>query len=217
MQSPVLRSGGTVDAFTPQLASPRKGRGHSALSGTQTAAPQFGQGSPQCPSMETARQTVRPVSKGRKRSDNQPPGTEASVSLLGVQISTGGRSNPCSRSAFCMYEIDKRKPLIQLGPRRPVLAASARAGAGGMQAEVVRTGGEAPAPPSFSVTPPIPAGPDDLFEDATAKAGSISSSSSATTRIANIIESNGSGIVVFDYDNDGYMDSSSPIPARWQA
>jgi len=64
---------------------------------------------------------------------------------------------------------------------------------------------QAPAP-TFTVTPPIQAGPDDLFEDATAKAGINFVQQFCDTRIANIIESNGSGIVVFDYDNDGNMD-----------
>ncbi len=61
-------------------------------------------------------------------------------------------------------------------------------------------------PASFTVTPPIPAGPDDLFEDTTAKAGITFVQQYCDDRIANILESNGSGFVVFDYDNDGYMD-----------
>ncbi len=61
-------------------------------------------------------------------------------------------------------------------------------------------------PLSFSVTPPIPAGADDLFEDVTAKAGITFVQQFCDDRIANILESNGSGVVVFDYDNDGYMD-----------
>jgi hypothetical protein len=60
--------------------------------------------------------------------------------------------------------------------------------------------------PPFSVTPPIAAGPDDLFEDVTAKAGITFVQQFCDTRIANILESNGSGFVVFDYDNDGFMD-----------
>ena len=61
-------------------------------------------------------------------------------------------------------------------------------------------------PPPFSLTPPIPAGTDDLFEDVTAKAGIDFVQQFCDDRIANILESNGSGVVVFDYDNDGYMD-----------
>jgi hypothetical protein len=61
-------------------------------------------------------------------------------------------------------------------------------------------------PPPFSVTPPIPAGADDLFEDVTAKARIDFVQQFCDDRIANILESNGSGVVVFDYDNDGYMD-----------
>ena len=60
--------------------------------------------------------------------------------------------------------------------------------------------------PSFTVTPPIPAGPEDLFEDVTARAGIKFVQQYCDDRIANILESNGSGVVVFDYDNDGYMD-----------
>ena len=65
---------------------------------------------------------------------------------------------------------------------------------------------EAGRPPPFSVTPPIPAGADDLFEDVTAKARIDFVQQFCDDRIANILESNGSGVVVFDYDNDGYMD-----------
>ena len=65
---------------------------------------------------------------------------------------------------------------------------------------------DAAQPPSFSVTPPIPAGANDLFEDVTAKARIDFVQQFCDDRIANILESNGSGVVVFDYDNDGYMD-----------
>ena len=62
---------------------------------------------------------------------------------------------------------------------------------------------DAARPPSFSVTPPIPAGANDLFEDVTAKARIDFVQQFCDERIANILESNGSGVVVFDYDNDG--------------
>ena len=61
-------------------------------------------------------------------------------------------------------------------------------------------------PPPFTVTPPIPAGADDLFEDVTARAGIDFVQQFCDDRIANILESNGTGVVVFDYDNDGRMD-----------
>ncbi|HTL66821.1 MAG TPA: CRTAC1 family protein [Lacunisphaera sp.] len=66
--------------------------------------------------------------------------------------------------------------------------------------------GEVARPPSFTVTPPIPAGADDLFEDVTARAKIDFVQQFCDDRIANILESNGSGIAVLDYDNDGYMD-----------
>jgi hypothetical protein len=65
---------------------------------------------------------------------------------------------------------------------------------------------DTPRPPSFSVTPPIVPGANDLFEDVTAKAGIDFVQQFCDDRIANILESNGSGMVVFDYDNDGYLD-----------
>jgi hypothetical protein len=61
-------------------------------------------------------------------------------------------------------------------------------------------------PPPFSVTAPIRAGANDLFEDVTAGARINFVQQFCDDRIANILESNGSGVVVFDYDNDGYMD-----------
>jgi hypothetical protein len=68
----------------------------------------------------------------------------------------------------------------------------------------------------LAVTPPIPAGPNDLYEDVTAKAGITFVQQFCDTRIANIIESNGSGAVVLDYDNDGLMDiylvNAGPLP-----
>ena len=61
-------------------------------------------------------------------------------------------------------------------------------------------------PEPFNVTAPIRAGEGDLFEDVTATAGIDFVQQFCDDRIANILESNGSGIVVFDYDNDGYVD-----------
>jgi len=70
------------------------------------------------------------------------------------------------------------------------------------------TGDDRPveAPNEFAVTPPIPAGPNDLYEDVTAKAGIQFVQQYCDTRIANIIESNGSGAAILDYDRDGFMD-----------
>ena len=65
---------------------------------------------------------------------------------------------------------------------------------------------DAARPPPFSVTPPIRADASDLFEDVTAKARIDFVQQFCDDRISNILESNGSGVVVFDYDNDGYMD-----------
>ena len=59
---------------------------------------------------------------------------------------------------------------------------------------------------ALSVTPPVVAGPDDLFEDVTAKAGIRFVNQFCDSRIANIIESNGSGACWLDYDGDGLMD-----------
>ena len=64
----------------------------------------------------------------------------------------------------------------------------------------------APATPLRQPTGPIEAKPGDLFEDVTKQAGIDFVHQFAHQRIANIILSNGAGGVVFDYDNDGYMD-----------
>jgi hypothetical protein len=55
-------------------------------------------------------------------------------------------------------------------------------------------------------TPPIAANTNDLFEDVTQRAGIDFTHQFCHRRIANILLSNGSGGVVFDYDNDGLMD-----------
>ncbi len=60
--------------------------------------------------------------------------------------------------------------------------------------------------PSLATTPPIAAGPGDLFEDVTAKAGIGFVHQFCDTRIANIIESNGAGGCWIDYDGDGWLD-----------
>jgi hypothetical protein len=58
----------------------------------------------------------------------------------------------------------------------------------------------------LEVSPAVPAAPGDLFEDVTAKAGITFVHQFCDTRIANIIESNGSGGTWIDYDGDGLMD-----------
>ena len=63
-----------------------------------------------------------------------------------------------------------------------------------------------PSPSALAVTPPIPAGPDDLFEDVTAKAGIKFVHQFCDSKIANILESNGAGGCWLDYDGDGLMD-----------
>ena len=62
------------------------------------------------------------------------------------------------------------------------------------------------ASPSRATTPPIPAGPDDLFEDVTAKAGIKFVHQFCDSKIANILESNGAGGCWLDYDGDGWPD-----------
>jgi hypothetical protein len=59
---------------------------------------------------------------------------------------------------------------------------------------------------ALTVTPPIKAGAQDLFEDVTAQAGITFVHQFCDSRIANIIESNGAGGAWLDYDNDGLMD-----------
>jgi enediyne biosynthesis protein E4 len=63
--------------------------------------------------------------------------------------------------------------------------------------------GRVPAP---TVLSPIPAGPDDLFEDVTAQAGLRFVHQYCDTKIANILESNGAGAAWLDFDCDGFVD-----------
>jgi hypothetical protein len=58
----------------------------------------------------------------------------------------------------------------------------------------------------LTVTPAVPAGLNDLFEDVTGKAGIDFVNQYCDWRIANILESNGAGGVWLDYDGDGLMD-----------
>lgn len=60
--------------------------------------------------------------------------------------------------------------------------------------------------PALALTPPVPAGPHDLFEDATAQAGIHFVHQFCDSKIANILESNGAGGCWLDYDGDGRMD-----------
>jgi hypothetical protein len=73
-----------------------------------------------------------------------------------------------------------------------------------------REGASTPSNPQkhgeFSVTPPISAGPNDVFEDVTARSGITFVQQYCDERIANILESNGSGAAILDYDRDGWMD-----------
>jgi hypothetical protein len=59
---------------------------------------------------------------------------------------------------------------------------------------------------ALTVTPPLPAGEKDWFADVTAAAGITFVHQFCANRIANIIMSNGAGVVVLDYDQDGWMD-----------
>jgi hypothetical protein len=65
------------------------------------------------------------------------------------------------------------------------------------------------------MTTPVAAGADDLYEDVTGKAGITFVHQFCDTRIANIIESNGAGAAILDFDNDGlpdiYLINSGPL------
>jgi hypothetical protein len=69
-----------------------------------------------------------------------------------------------------------------------------------------RTSRRVSEPKEFTVSGPIAAGPNDLFEDVAQKAGLAFVHQFCDTRIANIVESNGQGLAVLDYDNDGFPD-----------
>jgi hypothetical protein len=65
---------------------------------------------------------------------------------------------------------------------------------------------DAKAVAGLSLTPPVTAGATDLFEDVTARAGLRFVHQFCDQRIANILQSNGSGGAVLDFDGDGWMD-----------
>ena len=69
-----------------------------------------------------------------------------------------------------------------------------------------RTPGSPAAGPALPASPPVVAGPADLFEDVTAKAGIDFVHQLASGKLTNIVESVGAGGVVFDYDGDGLLD-----------
>ena len=58
----------------------------------------------------------------------------------------------------------------------------------------------------LSVTPPVAAAASDTYEDVTMQAGIQFVNQFCDSRIANIIESNGAGVAVLDFDNDGFQD-----------
>jgi enediyne biosynthesis protein E4 len=67
-------------------------------------------------------------------------------------------------------------------------------------------GGTAAAGLALPASPTVAAGPDDLFEDVTAKSGIDFVHQLASGKLTNIVESVGAGGVVFDYDGDGLLD-----------
>ena len=90
--------------------------------------------------------------------------------------------------------------------RRPVVTPAAPPGAA-----VPADGRPAPtsAPPvaaSLAPIPPVVAGPEDRFEDQAGRSGVDFTHQHCDTKIANILESNGSGAAWLDFDNDGWLD-----------
>ena len=81
-----------------------------------------------------------------------------------------------------------------------LLLGACRPGPGGRQ------GASPEASTSLPATPPIPAGPDDLFEDVTAKAGITFVHQLGSGKLTNIIESTGAGGTFLDFDGDGKLD-----------
>jgi enediyne biosynthesis protein E4 len=77
---------------------------------------------------------------------------------------------------------------------------------GSVSRSAPRSGGTQQPVAALSITPPIKAEPEDLFEDVTEKAGIGFVNQYCDSRIANIIESNGAGGTWLDYDGDGYLD-----------
>ncbi len=62
-----------------------------------------------------------------------------------------------------------------------------------------------PAPPP-PTTPPIQSTPKDRFQDVTQQSGITFVHQHCDTKISNILQSNGSGLAILDYNLDGWMD-----------
>jgi enediyne biosynthesis protein E4 len=60
--------------------------------------------------------------------------------------------------------------------------------------------------PGLALTPQIVPNEGDVYEDVTAKAGLGFIHQFCGSRIANILQSNGSGVAILDFDNDGFQD-----------
>jgi len=77
---------------------------------------------------------------------------------------------------------------------------------GSVSRSAPRSGGAQSPVAALTITPPIVAEPNDIFEDVTEKAGVNFANQFCDSRIANIIESNGAGGTWLDYDGDGLLD-----------
>lgn len=98
-------------------------------------------------------------------------------------------------------------PAAAPGPGGPTSAASPPIPAAPPTSTQTPTaGGSAIAALPVDGTPPIPAGPHDRFVDVSARAGLKFVHQLCDDHLHNILESNGAGGVVFDFDRDGWMD-----------
>ncbi len=82
----------------------------------------------------------------------------------------------------------------------------ARPSSGTGPAGAVVSGGGAGGGVLPAIQPPIPAAAGDAFEDVTERAGLRFVHQLCDDHVSNILESNGGGGVVLDYDGDGWMD-----------
>jgi hypothetical protein len=118
---------------------------------------------------------------------NHPTGTGAVALFLGLLL---GSLTGCERPAT-------PGPAASPTSSAPSPTAAASASASGPAAKGAGLG---------TVQPPIPAGATDLFEDVTGRAGLGFVHQLCDDHVSNIIESNGAGGAILDFDGDGWVD-----------
>lgn len=141
----------------------------------------------------------RSASQGRERQTPRPNGmSPPGQPIARAPAHTPGRGQAASRPTPAAGRILVVLSALLLGcgqPAQPPAPPPGASPSGTNHSAVART-----------PTAPIPADPADLFEDVTAQAGLRFTHQLCGSHVANILQSNGAGGAVLDFDRDGWMD-----------